>query len=47
MNDKQSGAKVALADLDNKITETELMVEKTKGQQCENCSSNFDKKLKP
>ncbi len=43
---KQSGAKVALADLDDKIAETELMVEKTKGQQCENCSSNFDKKLK-
>jgi DNA-binding HxlR family transcriptional regulator/uncharacterized CHY-type Zn-finger protein len=43
---KQSGAKAALAGLDDKIAETELMVEKTKGQQCENCSSNFDKKLK-
>ncbi len=43
---KQSGPKMALADLDNKIAENELMVEKTKGQQCENCSSNFDKKLK-
>lgn len=43
---KQSGPKVALADLDNRIAENELMVEKTKGQQCGNCSSNFDKKLK-
>jgi DNA-binding HxlR family transcriptional regulator len=43
---KQSGPKVALADLDHKIGENELMVEKTKGQQCGNCSSNFDKKLK-
>ena len=43
---KQSGPKMALADLDDKIAETELMVEKTKGQQCENCFSNFDKKLK-
>src|SRR5208283_3790483 len=43
---KQSGTKVALADLDDKIAENELMVEKTKGQQCGNCSSNFDKKLK-
>ncbi|HTY74484.1 MAG TPA: winged helix-turn-helix domain-containing protein [Candidatus Nanoarchaeia archaeon] len=43
---KQSGPKVALADLDDRIAETELMVEKTKGQQCGNCFSNFDKKLK-
>ena len=43
---KQSGPKVALADLDDKIAENELMVEKTKGQQCGNCFSNFDKKLK-
>ncbi len=43
---KQSGPKMALADLDEKIAENELMVEKTKGQQCENCSFNFDKKLK-
>ena len=43
---KQSGPKVALADLDCKISESELMVEKTKGQQCGNCFSNFDKKLK-
>ena len=43
---KQSGAKEALADFDDKIAETELMVEKTKGQQCGNCFSNFDKKLK-
>ena len=43
---KQSGPKEALADLDDKIAENELMVEKTKNQQCGNCSSNFDKKLK-
>ena len=43
---KQSGPKVALADLDDRIAKTELMVEKTKGQQCGNCFSNFDKKLK-
>jgi DNA-binding HxlR family transcriptional regulator len=43
---KQSGPKIALADLDNRIVETELMVERTKGQQCGNCFSNFDKKLK-
>ena len=43
---KQSGPKVALADLDDRIAETELMVEKTKGQQCGNCFSNFDKMLK-
>ncbi len=43
---KQSGPEVALADLDEKIAENELMVEKTKGQQCGNCFSNFDKKLK-
>ncbi len=43
---KQSGIKVALADLDDRIAKTELMVEKTKGQQCGNCFSNFDKKLK-
>jgi DNA-binding HxlR family transcriptional regulator len=43
---KQSGPKVALADLDDRIAENELMVEKTKSQQCQNCFSNFDKKLK-
>ena len=43
---KKSGIKVALADLDDRIAETELMVEKTKGQQCGNCFSNFDKMLK-
>ena len=43
---KQSGPKVALADLDDRIAETELMVEKTKSQKCGNCFSNFDKKLK-
>ena len=43
---KQSGPKVALADLDDRIAENELMVEKNKGQQCGNCFSNFDKKLK-
>ena len=43
---RQSGTKVALADLDDRIAENELMVEKTKSQQCQNCFSNFDKKLK-
>ena len=43
---KQSGPKVALEESDDKIAENELMVEKTKGQQCGNCFSNFDKKLK-
>ena len=43
---KQSGPKVALADLDDRIVENELMVEKTKGKQCGNCFFNFDKKLK-
>ena len=43
---KQSGTKEGLADFDDKIAETELMVEKTKGQQCGNCFSNFDKRLK-
>ena len=43
---KQSGLKVALTDLDDRIAENELMVEKTKNQQCGNCFSNFDKKLK-
>jgi len=43
---KQSGPKAALADLEDRIAENELMVEKTKGQQCGNCFSNFDKKLK-
>ena len=43
---KQSGPKAALKDLDNRIAENESMVEKTKDQQCGNCFSNFDKKLK-
>ena len=43
---KQSGPKVALEDLDDRIAENELMVEKTQSQQCRNCFSNFDKKLK-
>ncbi len=43
---KQSGSKCALADLDDRIAKNKLMIEKTKGQQCGNCFSNFDKKLK-
>ena len=43
---KQSGPKVALADLDDRIAENELMVKKIESQQCRNCISNFDKKLK-
>jgi DNA-binding HxlR family transcriptional regulator len=42
----QSGPKFAISDLDDRIAENGLIVEKTKGQQCGNCFSNFDKKLK-
>ena len=39
-------AKKALSDMDDKIAESELMVEKTKGETCEACFTNFHKKLK-
>jgi DNA-binding HxlR family transcriptional regulator len=42
----RSGSKEAIADLDAKIADNELMVEKTKGSPCETCFSNFQKKLK-
>lgn len=32
--------------MDDRIAENELMVEKIESQQCRNCISNFDKKLK-
>lgn len=43
---EESGAKKAISDLDAKIAETELMVEKTKGNTCEACFTNLHKKLK-
>ena len=43
---KESGPKKALSDMDDKIAESELMVEKTKGETCEACFTNFHKKLK-
>lgn len=43
---KESGPKKALLDMDDKIAENELMVEKTKGETCEACFANFHKKLK-
>jgi DNA-binding HxlR family transcriptional regulator len=43
---KESGPKKALLDIDNKIAESEIMVEKTKGEKCEACFANFNKKLK-
>lgn len=42
----RSGSKAAIADLDAKMADNELMVEKTKGSPCETCFSNFQKKLK-
>jgi hypothetical protein len=43
---KESGSKRAISDIDNKIAENELMLEKTRGQKCEACFANFHKKLK-
>ena len=43
---KESGTKKALSDMDDKIAENELMLEKTKGKTCEDCFANFHKKLK-
>ncbi len=43
---EESGVKKAISDLDAKIAETELMVEKTKGYTCEPCFVNFRKRLK-
>ena len=43
---KESGPGKALSDIDDKIAESELMVEKTKGETCEACFANFHKKLK-
>lgn len=43
---KESGSKEAISDLDTKIAETEVMVEKTKGHICEACFANYHKKLK-
>ena len=43
---KESGSKKAISDIDDKIAENELMLEKTRGQKCEACFANFHKKLK-
>jgi DNA-binding HxlR family transcriptional regulator len=43
---RESGPKKAISDIDDKIAENELMVEKTKGETCEACFANFHKKLK-
>ena len=43
---KESGPKKAIIDMDDKIAENELMVEKIKGKTCETCFANFNKKLK-
>ena len=41
----RSSAKEAIADLDSRIAENQLMIEKTKDSPCENCFSNLQKKL--
>ncbi len=43
---RESGSRKAMSDMDDKITENELMVEKTKGYTCEACFANFHKRLK-
>jgi DNA-binding HxlR family transcriptional regulator len=43
---KESGPKKAISNIDDKIAENELMVEKNKGSTCEACFANFHKKLK-
>jgi DNA-binding HxlR family transcriptional regulator len=43
---QEAGPKKAISDLDNKITENELNIEKSKGATCEACFKNFNKKLK-
>lgn len=43
---KESGPRKAISDIEDKIAENELMVEKTKGNTCEACFANFQKKLK-
>jgi predicted transcriptional regulator len=42
----RSGSKTAICDLDKKIADTQSMIEKTKGNTCEKCFSNFQKTLK-
>jgi DNA-binding HxlR family transcriptional regulator len=43
---QQADPKKAIADLDDKIAENELIIEKSKGATCEACFVNFNKRLK-
>lgn len=42
----KEGPKKAILDIDNKIAENQLMIERTKGSTCENCFTEFHKRLK-
>jgi DNA-binding HxlR family transcriptional regulator len=42
----KAGAKKAILDIDDKIAESELMIEKNKGSPCESCFTEFNKRLK-
>jgi DNA-binding HxlR family transcriptional regulator len=43
---QQADPKKAIIDLDQQITENELIIEKSKGATCEACFVNFNKRLK-
>jgi DNA-binding HxlR family transcriptional regulator len=43
---QQADPKKAIADLDDKIAENELIIEKSRGATCEACFVNFNKRLK-
>jgi DNA-binding HxlR family transcriptional regulator len=42
----KAGVKKAMLDIDDKIAESELMIEKNKGGACESCFKEFNKRLK-
>lgn len=42
----KAGPKKAILDIDDKIAENELMIEKNKGSACEGCFTEFRKRLK-
>ncbi|MGD6807656.1 MAG: winged helix-turn-helix domain-containing protein [Candidatus Bathyarchaeia archaeon] len=42
----KASSKKAIVDLDDKIAENDLMIEKNKGGNCENCFTEFSKRLK-
>lgn len=42
----KAGPKKAINDIDNKIAENEAMIEKNKGNACEGCFTEFQKRLK-